>query len=115
MKVSRAAQTTGPIGVVIEVDRSRQAEGTTTVCLAGDLDVVSIPRLRAVLAEVAGRADVVVDLAAVEFCDSSALRVFLDAQRACTGAGHHLEIRGLSGPVRNLFEVSGLGRVLQVS
>lgn len=115
MKVSRASQTTGPIGVVIDVDRSRLGDGLITVCLSGDLDVLSIPRLRAVLGEVVGRADLVLDLRHVGFCDSSALRVFLDAERAGAASGHHMEIRSPSRPVRRLLDQSGLGLVLQVS
>lgn len=115
MKVSRAAQTTGPIGVVIDVDGARTGDGVVTIALAGDIDVFCVPRLRAVLADAVGRADVVLDLREVEFCDSSALRVFVDAQRGSAAAGRSLEIRSPSLAVRNLFEVSGLRGVLRVT
>lgn len=115
MKVSRAAQTTGPLGVVIDVDRSRAADGVLVVLLAGDIDLFSVPRLRAVLADAVGRTDLVLDLHEVEFCDSSALRVFVDAQRGQAAAGRTLEIRSPSLPVRDLFEVSGLRGVLRVT
>lgn len=115
MRVSRAPETSGPIGVVIDVDGSRLSERTVTVVLAGDVDVFAVPRLRAVLAEHVGRVDVVLDLREVDFCDSSALRVLVDAQRRSAAAGRELVIHDPSVAVRNLFEVSGLRGVLHVT
>lgn len=114
MKVSRAAETSGPIGVVIDVDRARLAEGVVVVALSGDVDLFSVPRLRSVLSEFVGTHDVVLDMAGVAFCDSSALRVFVDAQRRAAAAGRRLEIAHPSTPVRNLFDISGLRGVLRV-
>lgn len=115
MRVSRAPETTGPIGVVIDVDCSGASDGTVTVVLAGEVDVLAIPRLRAVLAEHIGEIDVVLDLGGVAFCDSSALRVLVDAQRRSSVAGRQLVIHDPSPTVRSLFEVSGLRGVLQVT
>lgn len=115
VKVSRAAETSGPIGVVIEVDRARLADGVVVVALAGDVDLFSVPRLRAVLLEFVGQVDVVLDMAGVAFCDSSALRVFVDAQRRAAAGGRTLEIAHPSVPVRDLFDVSGLRGVLRVT
>jgi anti-anti-sigma factor len=100
---------------VIDVDRSRRAEGVVVVALSGDVDVFSVPRLRSALREYIGVVDVVLDMAGVAFCDSSALRVFVDAQRRASAGGHTLEITHPSTPVRNLFDVSGLRGVLRVT
>lgn len=113
--MSRAAETTGPIGVVIEVDRSRLSEGTVTVALSGEIDMFAVPRLRAVLAEHVGQIDVVLDLSGIDFCDSSALRVLVDAQRGSSAGGHQLVIHDPSPTVRDLFEVSGLRGVLRIT
>ena len=115
MKVSRAAETSGPIGATIDVDRSRMADGVVVVTLSGDVDVVSVPRLRAVLRDYVGVVDVVLDLSTVDFLDSSTLRVFVDAQRRSAAAGHSLELTHPSAPVRHLFDVSGLRGVLRVT
>jgi anti-sigma B factor antagonist len=115
VKVSRAAETSGPIGVVIDVDRSRLAQGVVVVALSGDVDVFSVPRLRSTLIDLVGVVDVVLDMAGVAFCDSSALRVFVDAQRRASAGGRTLEITHPSTPVRNLFDVSGLRGVLRVT
>lgn len=114
MKVSRAAETSGPIGVVIDIDRSRLGEGEVVVALSGDVDVFSVPRLRAALRDHIGQADVVLDMTEVAFCDSSALRVFVDAQRRSAAGGRTLTIAHPSEAVRNLFDVSGLRGVLRV-
>ena len=85
VKVSRAAETSGPIGATIDVDRSRLADGMVSVALSGDVDVVSVPRLRAALRDYVGVVDVALDLSGVAFLDSSTLRVFVDAQRRSAG------------------------------
>jgi len=100
---------------VIDVDRARLAQGVVVVALSGDVDVFSVPRLRSALSEYVGTVDVVLDMAGVAFCDSSALRVFVDAQRRASAGGRTLEITHPSTPVRNLFEVSGLRGVLRVT
>lgn len=116
VKVSRATETTGPIGVVIEVDATRaDADGVVTIALSGDLDVFAVPRLRAALRDHIGRHDVVIDLSGVEFCDSSVLRAFVEGQQASKTSGTSLELTNLSAPVRNLFEVSGLRGVLHIT
>jgi len=115
VKVSRAAETSGPIGAVIDVDRGGAERGEIRVILSGDLDVFSVPRLRSVFGEFIGSFDVVIDLSGVDFCDSSTLRVFVDAQRRSAAAGRTLELTRPSESVRNLFEVSGLSGVLRVT
>jgi anti-sigma B factor antagonist len=100
---------------VIDVDRSRLAQGVVVLALSGDVDVFSVPRLRSALGEFIGTVDVVLDMAGVAFCDSSALRVFVDAQRRASAGDRTLEIAHPSTPVRNLFEVSGLRGVLRVT
>jgi anti-sigma B factor antagonist len=115
VRVSRASETTGPIGVVIDVDRSRLSERTVTVALSGEIDMFAIPRLRAVLADHVGHVDVVLDLSGIDFCDSSALRILVDAQRSSAAGGHQLVVHDPSPAVSELFEVSGLRGVLRVT
>ena len=115
MRVSQATETSGPIGAIIDVGREREAEGVIVVRLSGDLDVFSVPRLRSTLREHLGHKDVVLDLAGVAFCDSSTLRVFVEAQRTSAAGGRTLELTNLSKPVSELFEVSGLSGVLRVT
>lgn len=115
VKVSQATETTGPVGAVIDLDRSRADDGVFVVEVAGELDVLSVPRLRSSLAEAVGGQDVVIDLSRVRFCDSSVLRLLVDVQRASAATGHTLEVARPSEAVRRLFEVSGLRGVLHVT
>lgn len=115
VKVSQATETTGPVGAVIDLDRSRADDGVFVVEVAGELDVLSVPRLRSSLDEAVGVQDVVIDLSRVRFCDSSVLRLLVDVQRASAAAGHTFEVAHPSEAVRQLFEVSGLRGVLHVT
>jgi len=115
MRVSRASEVSGPIGAIIDVDRRRADDGPVVISLSGDVDRFSVPRLRAALDDAVGRSDVVLDLRGVDFCDSSTLRVFVDAQRASAASGHTLDLTHPSPAVRALFDVSGLRGVLRIT
>lgn len=87
-----------------------------TVVVSGDHDLSSAPELRAALAGALECPDVVVDLAATTFVDSSILHVLIDADtelRRRNGddgdAARGLVIRfGDAVAVRHVFEVAGL-------
>ncbi len=115
MKVSRASESSGPIGAAIELDRSGRDEGRIVMTVSGDVDVFSVPRLRAAVADALRAADLVIDLSGVSFCNSSVLRVLVDAQRDSAAQGRTVEVTCPSDPVRELFEVSGLRGVLHVT
>lgn len=116
MKIKRASETTGPLGATIEVDRSHEGAAPLRVSVSGDIDLFSAPRLRAALFDLIrrGTGEIVLDLGQVQFCDSSALRVFVDAQRATASRGRTLAIENPSTTIRHLFDVSGLRGVLLV-
>ncbi|WCO65716.1 STAS domain-containing protein [Iamia majanohamensis] len=99
---------------MIDLDRTDADAGRVVLTVSGEVDVFSVPRLRAAMGDVVGAADVVVDLGGVTFCDSSVLRLLVDAQRDSAAAGHRLEVARPSPVVRDLFEVSGLRGVLHV-
>jgi anti-sigma B factor antagonist len=90
-------------------------DGGVVVHLAGELDLYNAPEVRAALEEVAGSnpARVVVDLAEVEFVDSTVLGVLIEARRRFEERAAFL----LAAPgheVRRALEVSGLDRHLRV-
>jgi anti-anti-sigma factor len=51
----------------------------------------------------------VLDFAEVTFCDSACLRVLLKLRDAASVNGGSVQIRGASGLVARVFEVTGLG------
>jgi anti-sigma B factor antagonist len=81
----------------------------TLVEVTGEVDIATSPRLRAALAERPRTGGLlVVDLTTVAFMDSSGLSVVLALQHDTTAAGERLAIVCPPGPVRLLFEVTGV-------
>ena len=96
----------------IEVSRNDDA---VVVRLRGEIDLANAPEVRrALLDAVAGAPGrVVVDLAAVEFMDSTALSTLLEA-RARMRDPRHLLLAAPGLEARRALEVSGLDRHLGV-
>jgi anti-sigma B factor antagonist len=96
------------LGIVVEHSDDR------TVCrIRGDLDAINAPRLRAVLGECLDR-DVVVDLSAVEFIDSSGLGALVGALKRFAASGHRLTLRAPTSAIRRVFAVTGLAEAFVV-
>lgn len=88
-----------------------QRDGGVVVSLAGELDLYNAPQLRtALLAECAAAPErLVVDLSEVEFIDSTALGILIEARRRLGGTDAFL----LAAPgleTRRALETSGLDR-----
>lgn len=89
----------------------RTQGGSHTVRLWGELDMATAGQAERALVEAAGsRVDV--DLAGLTFIDARGLNALLSARRRITRAGHTFAMEGASGAVRRVFEVTGLGSLL---
>ncbi|HEY6891328.1 MAG TPA: STAS domain-containing protein, partial [Solirubrobacter sp.] len=55
---------------------------------------------------------VVLDLAEITFMDSTGLTTLMDAHLAAEGNGWSFEIRRASPAVRRVFDLAGVGRLL---
>ena len=91
--------------------------GTTAelvLTLSGDLDIGMVDPLESELQAVDGDrcGRVILDLANVEFIDSSGLRALLISQRELTQKGVELEIRHPRPQALRLFSLSGTGELL---
>ena len=84
----------------------------TGLAASGEIDAHTAPTLASAI-DAAGP-DVELDLAGVEFVDSSGLRVLIDAHQRLAEAGGALRITELSVPVRRLLEISGVSGYLGV-
>ena len=98
-------QSRGEFSVAVHPDRRQ-----VVVAPSGDLDLATRDQVARELAHVrtAGFSDVVLDLRAVSFIDSSGLQMILEEARA---AEHDsCRFRLISGPaaVRRLFELTGI-------
>lgn len=79
---------------------------------SGEIDAQTAPALADAIAA-AGR-DVRLDLSAVDFVDSSGLRVLIDAHQRLDDAGGSIRLVSPSQAVRRLLEVSGVDGYLAI-
>ncbi len=83
----------------------------------GELDMASAPELeQTLMPRLEGGAWVVLDLRALEFIDSSGLRVVVGAHRAAEdGGGRFTCVRGAAGStVHRIVEIAGIDGVIEM-
>ncbi len=98
-------------GQNLSLDVRRDGEATW-VRATGELDQASAPQLRDCLTALAG--EVVLDLAALEFLDSSGLGVLIRANRELQETGGALRVRSPQPQVRRVLDITGAGEWLDV-
>lgn len=88
--------------------------GRALIAGTGRLNMVQAPKLREVVAEVvgAGHRHVVVDMAGVEFVDSSGLGALVGCLKLARQAGGDLRIAAVNDQVRMVLGLTGMDRVL---
>lgn len=86
--------------------------GVDVVQLAGELDLVNADVVERTLVACTGPV-VVADLSGLEFIDSTGLSALMLARHAILTRRHRLEIRGVRGATRRIFEAAGLADVLE--
>src|SRR5687768_12808372 len=87
-------------------------EGEVTVVATGELDPSTAPSVAAVLRQHRGD-DVVVDLTAVRFADSSIVRALVEERHHAQLVGARFWIAGASERVRRSFELSGVASLFE--
>lgn len=95
----------------------RRTPSNAAVCtLSGDLDIETLEPAREALDQLlAGRPQVlVVDLARVDFCDSSGLNLLLQTRMTAAETELAFRLAALSGPVRHLLELTGAKAVFTI-
>jgi anti-anti-sigma factor len=91
------------------------SSGVSTVALAGELDLSTIPRMEVPLLEqLEQRPAVLVDLSELEFIDSSGIGVLIRAFQGANGTPMSLLIRPES-VVDRIFRIAGISEALPVS
>ena len=83
---------------------------TARVRLVGELDVHTAPAVVDAVGEAlsGGATTLVVDAAALRFCDSSGIQVLVQARERLLAAGGTLTIEGVHGSVEKVLSVTGL-------
>ena len=91
---------------------------TATVLASGEIDLASSPELRRQLQALLddGVRRISLDLGGLTFIDSPGLRVLVGVLKRVNENGDDgaFEIRGLKGPVRKVFEITGLHEIFDV-
>jgi len=93
------------------------ADGGVVVCtVMGELDVASAPKLRQALVKAVADADgpprIVVDLAGVDFLDSTGLGVLLGGLKRTSAQGGALALARPEPQVRKVFEITRVNEIL---
>jgi anti-sigma B factor antagonist len=91
-------------------------QGVTVVRLGGRFDAHEVPDVRKALGDVTGQGNtkIVVNLAEVNFVDSSGLATLVQGMKHCRSAGGDLYLCNLRQPVRVIFELTRLDRAFAV-
>lgn len=91
--------------------------GRPTVVVEGEVDVATAPALRDELYRLIeqGSNTIVVDLAGMDFIDSTGLGVFVGALKRSRERGGGVELRGLKPSARKVFEITGLDAAFTIA
>jgi anti-sigma B factor antagonist len=82
----------------------------------GEVDVYTVPALRDALYRLidGGASRITVDVAGMDFIDSSGLGVFVGALKRQREQAGELVLRGLQPAARKVFEITGLTQIFEI-
>ena len=93
--------------------RTDESVGFAAVAVAGELDLVTVPRLRRHLFElVARQSRIVCDVSRLKLCDASALTALVQVASACADNGGWLRLAGPTGIVSKVFGIVAFDRAV---
>lgn len=89
---------------------------TVVLAVAGEVDVATAPELWASVAGALATppAQLVFDVAALRFIDSSGLSVIVRTYRAMQPHGGKVLLRSPSSAVRQVLDIAGIGRIVTI-
>ena len=95
----------------VSVERSLDDKNEPVVTIIGELDLSNVASLRAVIEEIILERPrkVALEIAGLEFIDSSGIAVLVEAAQAI----ETVELRGASDLVRRVFEATGLNDIFR--
>ena len=90
--------------------------GTTVLAVRGEVDVYTAPRLREKLVELVsqGKHNLVVDLEAVDFLDSTGLGVLVGGLKRLRSHDGDLSLVCTQHRIQKVFEITGLTKVFTI-
>jgi anti-sigma B factor antagonist len=95
-------------------DTTVAANGTTVIRPSGHLDMVAAPQFKTLVASVVmgEHAAIVVNLAGVDFIDSSGIGAIISGLRTTREAGSEFRIACATSQVRAVLELTNVDRIL---
>jgi anti-sigma B factor antagonist len=101
---------------MLQIRRTAGRDGQAVVSAEGQVDLATAPELAGALAEAQGCGvnGIVVDLTGVDFLDSAGVRVLVEAAREAAAADVALSVRGATGWVARVLEITGVEEYLHV-
>lgn len=94
----------------------RSSDGSTVICVIGDLDSDSAPQLRTMLAtEFDARRNVIVDLAGCPFLDSVGIGVLVYGWKAAGTEGARFHLRNVGRYAQRVLDLVGLSDLIPVA
>jgi anti-sigma B factor antagonist len=100
--------------LVVNLDlETSQRNGSSVVTLRGEIDVYTAPRLRQALIDLVeeGATDIVVDMSAVEFLDSTGLGVLVGGLKRVKSQEGELKLVVSQDRIMKIFDITGLAKV----
>lgn len=99
----------------MEVNK-KNVDGTPVVTVTGRVDAVTAPDLETEFNSCIddGGTAIIADLSGLEYISSAGLRVILAAAKRLKTSGGDILLAGLTGPVKEVFEISGFYSIFKV-
>ena len=101
---------------VLETDIRKGEADQAVLTLAGELDASNVAQLYEELAQLSreGVLQITIDIAALEFVDSTGLSAIITAHKRAAASGGELIVLAPSDDMRRLFEITGIDTYLNL-
>jgi len=95
---------------------TNEVEGATIIAVGGEIDVYTAPKLRDKITELVadGVYDIIVDMEAVEFLDSTGLGVLVGAMKRLRVANGKFGLVCAKEPLLKIFRITALDQVFPI-
>jgi anti-sigma B factor antagonist len=115
--MSRLARRSNPRGVDVDLTlATNEVEGATIIAVGGEIDVYTAPKLRDKITELVaeGVYDIIVDMEAVEFLDSTGLGVLVGGLKKVRAHDGSLQLICTQDRLLKIFRITGLAKVFVI-
>jgi anti-sigma B factor antagonist len=106
-----------PGGVDVDLTLStNEVDGATIIAVGGEIDVYTAPKLRDKITELVAKGvyDIIVDMEAVEFLDSTGLGVLVGGLKKVRAHDGSLELICTQDRLLKIFRITGLAKVFVI-